>query len=257
MQRAYRNISLGLVGTVFTLVLSSFHPSKISDNDPLAELTITLYQSINFEDVEKPEFDLFQRTMIGYYQLTSTEKISNKNIITIIDFRKSSIEKRMWTIDLVKKRIVFHSLVAHGRNTGDEYARYFSNVPNSNQSSLGFFTTGITYIGKHGISLVLHGMEPGINDQAQSRAIVMHGAAYVSEQYIKKVGRLGRSFGCPAVPMESYKEIIPTLAGGTLLFIYYPDQAYHQKTAFHNAVEATRYLTTQSNEEVTNQEHSY
>jgi hypothetical protein len=154
----------------------------------------------------------------------------------MIDFRKSSNEKRLWVIDLEEKKILFHSLTAHGRNTGNLFAENFSNTPNSNQSSLGFYITGQKYLGKHGISLKLHGIEKGINDMAEARAIVMHGADYVSESHIKKYGRLGRSFGCPAVPMGLHKEIIPFLEGGTCIFIFYPDPNYLGKSEFNNTV---------------------
>lgn len=194
------------------------------------EISLSMYQSIQFGG-EKPEFDLFYKGLTGYFQLKNSQKLSNeKELLTLIDFRKASNEKRMWIIDLKNKKALYHSLVAHGRNSGDLYATKFSNIPNSNQSSLGFFVTGNTYIGKHGVSLILQGAEQGINHLAESRAIVMHGADYVSESYIKKIGRLGRSFGCPAVPMDTYKEIIKELAGGTCLFIYYPDENYLAKT---------------------------
>jgi len=113
------------------------------------------------------------------------------------------------------------------------FAESFSNAPNSNQSSLGFYVTGQKYIGKHGVSLKLHGVKKGINDLAESRAIVMHGADYVSETYIKKYGRLGRSFGCPAVPMGLHEQLIPILAGGTCLFIFYPDAEYLVESKFN------------------------
>ena len=122
------------------------------------------------------------------------------------------------------------SLVAHGRNSGELYARAFSNKMNSHQSSLGFYATGATYTGKHGLSLKLHGLENNINDQSEPRAIVVHGADYVSDAYAKKYGRIGRSFGCPALPLDNYKDLIKRIAGGSCLFIYYPDKAYFKNT---------------------------
>ena len=122
---------------------------------------------------------------------------------------------------------------------GEEYAKYFSNIPQSNQSSLGFYITGGTYIGKHGISLKLHGAERGINDNAEKRAIVMHAADYVSEAFINRVGRLGRSQGCPAVPIEEHKEIIKALANQTCLFIYYPDQNYLSASKLLSSIDNT------------------
>jgi hypothetical protein len=198
---------------------------------------MALYNAIHFGDSERPQFDVFEKALAGYQLLAQSGKISNKEVLTIIDFRRSSNEKRLWVIDLKEKKILFHTLTAHGRNTGNLFAESFSNVPNSNQSSLGFYITGQKYIGKHGVSLKLHGVEKGINDMAEARAIVMHGADYVSDSYIKKYGRLGRSFGCPAVPMGLHEELIPILAGGTCLFIYYPDARYLAKTEFNIAPE--------------------
>jgi hypothetical protein len=210
-----------------------FHP--VFSSDAVTETDeIALYKAIDFGVYERPQFDIFQRAFAGYLALQQSGKLSSKKILTIMDFRKSANEKRMWIIDLEKRKVLFHSLAAHGRNTGNLFAKKFSNTPNSNQSSLGFYVTGQKYIGKHGISLKLHGVEKGINDLAEARAIVMHGANYVSESYIKKYGRLGRSFGCPAVPMGLHKEIIPLLAGGTCLFIFYPDAQYLADSKFNN-----------------------
>lgn len=193
---------------------------------------IELYNSIDFADSERPQLDIFQRAYAGYLALRHSGKLSPRKVLTIIDFRKSANEKRMWVIDLEDKRVIFHSLTAHGRNTGDLFAKKFSNTPNSNQSSLGFYVTGKKYIGKHGLSLKLHGIEKGINDMAEARAIVMHGAEYVSESFIKKHGRLGRSFGCPSVPMGLHNEIIRSISDGTCLFIFYPDAGYLSRSQF-------------------------
>lgn len=202
-------------------------------NDFDAEIT-ALYDAIKFADA-RPSYDVFHHALVGYNKLKNADLLSTKEILTIIDFRKSANEKRMWVIDLKNKILLFHTLTAHGRNSGNEFAQHFSNAPNSNQSSLGFYITGNTYIGKHGISLILHGVESGINDNAQARAIVMHGASYVSDAHVKKFGRLGRSFGCPAVPLELHKQIITELANKTCLFIYYPDPNYIINTKFKKA----------------------
>ena len=196
-------------------------------------LTISeaLYETIEFNNAP-PAYEVFHRALTGYYKLKNANVISTKEILTIIDFKRSANQKRLWVIDLKNKKVLFHTLTAHGRNSGDEHAQFFSNTRNSNQSSLGFFITGNTYTGKHGTSLKLHGIEPGINDNAEARAIVMHGAEYVSESHIKKYGRLGRSFGCPAVPVELHEELINVLANKTCLFIYYPDPIYNAQTAF-------------------------
>lgn len=220
-------LSLGVIVTIGINGFSDPLPKTFGNALPiLTNASIILYESINFPDDEKPNFEMFDCGIKGYTALRDSKQISEKEILTLIDFSKSSNEKRLWVIDLKSKTVLHHTLVAHGRNSGDEYASKFSNIPNSNQSSLGFYVTGATYIGKHGKSLILHGVEKGINDKAQERAIVMHAADYVSEGFIKKVGRLGRSFGCPAIPTEIHKEMISTLANGTCLFIYYPDTSY-------------------------------
>ena len=122
--------------------------------------------------------------------------------------------------------MLFNTLVAHGKNTGEEYAHYFSNNPSSLQSSLGFYLTKEAYTGSHGLGLKLIGLEAGFNDRAAERAIVMHGASYVCNEFIDQYGRLGKSWGCPAVPFELHEQIINTIKDGTCLFIYYPDKAY-------------------------------
>ena len=151
---------------------------------------------------------------------------SNEDIVTIIDFSKPSTEKRLFILDLKKQEILYHTFVAHGKNTGVNMATKFSNNKGSNQSSLGLFSTGESYQGKHGYSLRLDGLEKGFNDNARNRAVVMHSAIYVSEDFIKRHGRLGRSWGCPAVPAEFSKEIIDLIKGGSCLYIYANDNNY-------------------------------
>jgi hypothetical protein len=132
----------------------------------------------------------------------------------------------MHVVDLKSGRLLFNSVVAHGRNSGDEYAQHFSNQPNSHKSSLGFYVTGGTYSGSNGYSMILNGMEKGFNDKAKDRAIVMHGAAYANENVLYSGHRLGRSFGCPALPQQLNKQVIEKIKGGNCLFIFYPDQQY-------------------------------
>lgn len=144
----------------------------------------------------------------------------NDHIISIIDFTKPSTEKRLFVIDLAKNRLLFESLVAHGRNSGINYATSFSNAVQSYKSSPGVYSTAETYQGKHGYSLRLDGLEKGINDHARERAIVIHAANYVSENFIQHNGRLGRSWGCPALPTKLNKEIINCIKDGTCLYIY-------------------------------------
>jgi hypothetical protein len=174
-------------------------------------------------------FEVFNFALLGYQHIESLPK---KNIITIIDFSKPSTEKRFFVIDLENKRLLYRCYVAHGKNSGDKYSNSFSNDPESLKSSLGFYLTGETYSGEHGYSLRLEGLEKGINDNARVRDIVIHGAEYVSENFIKKYGRLGRSWGCPALPVEISKEIIDTISGGSCLFIYGDDKYYKENSGF-------------------------
>jgi hypothetical protein len=163
----------------------------------------------------------FTKALKGFYKLKEKGLIK-KDILTLIDFSLSSNVKRLWVIDLASKTILFQSLVAHGRNTGEEFANSFSNAANSLKSSLGFYTTGEVYNGKHGLSLRLDGLEKGINDNARNRGVVMHAADYVSNSFVKNNKRLGRSQGCPAVPVGLSKEIISTIKDKSCLFIYHP-----------------------------------
>lgn len=196
----------------------------VSEPTPESQL-LSYYQSFD-QHLPMPDFGLFKLAFTGYMNLRDNAKLGPKKIITIVDFRKPSNQKRLWIIDLASKKIIYHTLVSHGKNTGLLYAEVFSNVPNSNTSSLGFYVTDKTYIGKHGLSLYLDGQEAGFNDKARSRAIVMHGADYASSDFVKKHGRLGRSFGCPSVPMAFHKEIISTIKDKTCLFLFYPDKNY-------------------------------
>ncbi|MBK5194459.1 MAG: murein L,D-transpeptidase catalytic domain family protein [Proteiniphilum sp.] len=173
-----------------------------------------LYEQMNLSGMI--QFDAFKSAFIGYKKLNN-----NKNsILTLIDFSLPSTQKRMYVLDLAGKEVLYVSYVSHGQKSGDNYATSFSNRNGSHQSSLGFYRTGGTYQGGNGYSLLLDGLEKGINDEARSRAIVIHGADYCSEQVISSSGRLGRSFGCPALPRELAKPIINTIKGGSLLFIY-------------------------------------
>lgn len=185
----------------------------------------TLYSSLNVNNFKLPQIECFSKALQGFYKLQEKGLIQN-NILTLVDFSLSSNTKRLWIIDMTTNTILYQSLVAHGRNSGDEFANKFSNKSESFQSSLGFYLTGEIYQGKHGKSLRLDGMEKGINDKARSRAVVMHGANYVSEQFIRQNKRLGRSLGCPALPEDLNAEIIQLIKNKSCLFIYHPSKAY-------------------------------
>ena len=188
-----------------------------------------LYDSLNL-DVKGLSHDAFEQAIGGYEKLIKTGKVKREGIITIADFTKSSAKKRLFVIDLNNYKILFNTYVAHGMNSGAEFAKKFSNVPESFQSSLGFYTTSDTYNGKNGFSMNLTGLEKGINDLADSRAIVMHGAPYANESFIKIKGYLGRSYGCPAVPENMNKPIIQKIKNGSLLFIYSKDAKYARQS---------------------------
>ncbi|MBL0310727.1 MAG: murein L,D-transpeptidase catalytic domain family protein [Bacteroidetes bacterium] len=169
--------------------------------------------------------DVFELAVKGWEKMKERGELAS-DTISICDFSQSSNCKRFYVIDMNKGRLLFNTLIAHGRNTGEEFARYFSNEPSSNKSSLGFYKTKSTYSGEHGLSLRLEGKEKGFNDRAEQRAIVMHGAEYVDESFIRHFGRLGRSLGCPSIPYEFHEQVINTIKDGCCLFIYYPDRKY-------------------------------
>ena len=150
-------------------------------------------------------------------------KIADPSTLTVIDYSQPSTKKRLWVVDLHTHELLFEELVAHGQGSGSNMATLFSNDAETHQSSIGLFETKNTYIGKNGYSLRLEGLENGFNDHAMERAIVMHGAPYVSPSFVKSTGRLGRSWGCPAVSEVVAKKMIDTVKGGSLVFAYYPD----------------------------------
>jgi hypothetical protein len=158
--------------------------------------------------------------------------VKRKNLLTVIDYSLPSSQPRLFVFDLGAKRILFRELVAHGKNSGGDNANFFSNSSGSLATSLGLFVTADTYFGNNGYSLRLKGLEEGINDMAWDRAIVMHGASYVSREAVKALGRLGRSWGCPAVRKEVAKKMIDTLRGGSPIFAYYPDKHWLKSSEF-------------------------
>lgn len=170
--------------------------------------------------------EAFEFALTGYNNLLIAGKIRKDNLLSILDFSLPSGKKRLFVIDLVTGELVFNTYAAHGRNSGTAVATKFSNKENSFQSSLGFYITGDTYNGKHGMSLRLEGEEEGINDNALARGIVMHCASYVDEEIAARQGFIGRSQGCPALPGNIYKEVIEKIKSGSCLFLYSPDKYY-------------------------------
>jgi hypothetical protein len=210
---------LFLAAVVFPFLAAGFSP-KETFSPARPSTGDSIYMVLAAGSDRLPDKLVFDKAIEGWKSLQQKGTVRS-SVISIIDFNKPSSEKRLWVIDIASGKVLHHTFVAHGRKSGDLYANKFSNIPDSNQSSLGLYVTGKTYTGKHGLSLKLHGLEPGVNDLAESRAIVMHSAEYVSEQYIRSVGRLGRSFGCPAIPVEDHKKIINTVADGTCLYIHH------------------------------------
>ena len=149
--------------------------------------------------------------------------VTTSPLLTVIDYTRSSRERRLWVLDLARDSVLEQALVAHGRRTGDDRAERFSNRPGSFESSLGTFVTGESYSGKNGYSLRLRGLDPGLNDNAEARAIVMHGAWYATRDFIARVGRLGRSEGCPALDPAVARRVIDRIKGGSVVFAYFPD----------------------------------
>ncbi|OGX86278.1 hypothetical protein BEN47_01615 [Hymenobacter lapidarius] len=176
------------------------------------------------------KFETFAKAMTGYLNLREAGQLTeDKQLLTVVDFDLPSTEKRLWVFDLATNQTKFHTLVAHGHNSGENEATNFSNTDESNMSSLGFYATSKEYQGKHGRSLRLEGLDEGFNTNAAARSVVMHGADYVSEAFIKQNGRLGRSLGCPALPMDLKDEIIEAVNGGTCLFINKSNAGYDSK----------------------------
>lgn len=178
-----------------------------------------LYLDMQLEEVVN--YDAFQQALAGYQRIDR----KNKEILTLIDFSKPSTEERFYVLDIQQRKLLFSSLVSHGRNSGEKYATSFSNEQGSYKSSLGFYITENTYQGKNGYSLVLDGLEKDINDRAKERAIVIHGAAYSNPTAIAS-GRLGRSFGCPALPQAVNQSVINTIKDGSIVFIYANSKEY-------------------------------
>ncbi len=195
-----------------------------------------VFNHIDFSNSECLSFDVFDKAYRGYLNLLNDGKLNdNKRILTICDLSVSANKNRMWIIDLDTKKVLLNTLVAHGRGSGKEYATSFSNRNNTHKTSLGFYITGDTYDGDHGMSLHLYGMDAGFNSAAFDRGIVVHGAYYVSKQYIENNENcLGRSWGCPAVPAKLSDMVINTIKDSTCLFIYYPEKRYMARSHWLN-----------------------
>jgi hypothetical protein len=193
---------------------------------PPLEKHVDLYTVLNLFQKGLSD-EVFQLALKGQRKLEAEGKLRKPDILTIADFSQSSKNKRLYVIDLQHKVILFNTYVAHGRHTGDEFAKHFSNVSGSYESSLGFYITKEKIIGSSvGLSLILDGIEKGFNDNAMKREIVVHGADYATENFIRKTGHLGRSYGCPALPPTLIAQVVEAIKEGSCLFIYHPDTLY-------------------------------
>lgn len=196
---------------------------------PVVHNETVLYDSLQLDGLGLSE-EAFTYGIQGYQSLLAEGKLRNDSVIAIVDYSLPSTQKRLFVIDVRNGKVLFNTLVSHGRNSGKLNATSFSNKLNSFKSSLGFYITDKTYIGEHGLSLRLQGTEKGINDNAMNRAIVMHGADYVNERLIDSQGYIGRSLGCPAIPLSIHKKVIKALSNGACLFVYSPNKNYIAKS---------------------------
>jgi len=186
---------------------------------------LTLYDSMKLGEsgLDQKAFEYAWR---GYHNLVKEGKLKKEGVLSICDFTQSSSNKRLYVIDVANKKLLYNTYVSHGMNSGVEYATSFSNAPESYKSSLGFFLTTKTYFGRNGLSLKVKGLEKGYNDLAAKRHIVLHGSDYITPDYLKDNGEMGRSLGCAAMPNAVSPKIIRTIKNGSCLFIYSPVVKY-------------------------------
>jgi hypothetical protein len=193
----------------------------------------SLYTEIDLKSFGLSE-KAFECAYKGYKYLINHHFLTRSDVISICDFSQSSRNKRLYVVNIDQKKVLINTYVAHGRRSGSEYARSFSNNPDSHKSSLGFYITEETYYGDHGLALKIHGLERGFNDKADRRNIVIHGSDYVGPDFLRQNKFNGRSFGCPAVPASDIAEVIQTIKNGSCLFIYYPTKKYITKSKILN-----------------------
>lgn len=207
--------------------------STVNNNSSLEAAGLKIYDSLKLDNL-----GLSQEAMLyafkGHQLLANRGQLENDAILTVVDFSQPSSKKRMYIIDVKNFKVLMNTYVAHGKNSGLQFAEKFSNKIESLQSSLGFYVTKETYFGKHGLSLRLSGKDRGFNDNAEKRAVVIHGAQYIGESRAD-AAFMGRSFGCPAVPQAQSSKVINIIKNGTCLFVYHPSKTYLQKSTILNA----------------------
>jgi hypothetical protein len=199
-----------------------------------AQRADSLYQQLQLANAGL-EKEVFFKAYKGYLYLLTQGLVQNAGKLTIADFSQSSRNKRLYVIDLELQALSFQTFVSHGKNSGGEMATSFSNQKDSYKSTLGFLITSDTYVGSAGYSLRFQGVEPGINDRVRFRDIIVHGSRYVNEKTAEEDGKVGNSLGCPAVPMAQSRPIIDAIKGGSVYFIYHPDEFYNATSPVLNA----------------------
>lgn len=204
-----------------------------SRTEMLAEEALNLYNEMSLKKLGL-SIKAFEYALKGYKNLVERGKVMKDQVLSICDFSQSSRRKRFYVIDMAEKKVLINTWVAHGRNSGGEYARSFSNSPESHKSSLGFYVTGNTYYGSHGLALKIEGLEKSFNDKANERNIVIHGSNYVGASFLRHSPINGRSFGCPALPQKETGKVIEKIKDGTCLFIYHPSKNYIEKSTVLN-----------------------
>jgi hypothetical protein len=193
----------------------------------------SIYQDMELQDSGLSR-QAFETAWIGYYKLQKKGLLRKTGILSICDFSQSSSSQRLYVIDVRNRRLLYRTYVAHGINSGTDFAKSFSNRNQSNKSSLGFYVTSKTYQGENGLSLRIEGLDKGFNDHASARNIVIHGANYVSPRILHKYGVMGTTYGCPAIPSDMSSQIIPVVKNGSCFFIYYPSKKYLKRSSVLN-----------------------
>lgn len=239
-----KTLSLSLILFISFAFTSNTYSSKTVEAGLASEVAVAepiapafeyemLYEEFSSSNVSLPAVTVFEKAMTGYSRLEKKGLVKNK-LLTVVDFGLSSSKKRMWILNMDTKKVLFHTFVSHGKNTGGEFATQFSNTVNSLQSSLGFYVTAETYYGKNGLSLFIDGQEKGFNSNARKRYVVIHGADYAESSFIDSMGRLGRSYGCPAVPNSIAKNLIQTIEGNSVVYIHKENEKYLNNSALLN-----------------------
>jgi hypothetical protein len=205
-----------------------------AESPALKRMSDSLYDRIGLSSYGL-EREVFYTAFKGYEYLQNKGVVRKKNVLTVCDYSQSSNNKRLYVIDVIEGRLLYNTYVSHGKNSGGEFATSFSNLQESNKSSLGFMLTAETYSGKAGYSMRFDGMEPGINDRVRRRDIVLHGSYFVNAKVVEDRGRIGNSLGCPAIPIEYRKQVIDAIKGGSCFFINHPDSWYARTSGILNS----------------------